>query len=745
MASQTSTVRGATAETGRFGTFGGVFTPNVLTILGIILFLRIGWVVGQAGLWGALGIVFLANVISLLTGLSLSAVATSMHVKAGGNYYLISRSLGLEIGGAIGIPLYLSQAISVAFYIIGFTEALYAVEFFQQFDPRLISIGVVLLFALIAYVGADFALKIQYFILAILVSAIISFFAGGWNSFTAPLTEGVYTAYVDGAYTETISYWAVFAVFFPAVTGIEVGTSLSGDLKDPSKSIPLGTITSILVTAVIYMLVVVWFAVHSNDPRLLIEDNLAMQRIALVPSLILAGVWASTLSSALGSILAAPRTLQAIAVDRVAPKWMAGQLGSATEPRVAVLITSAIAIGIILLGNLNAVAPVISMFFLNTYGMVNLAAAIEKLVGNPSFRPRFQVPWYISLLGALGCYGAMFLINPLATIVAIVISYGVYFYLKRRQMERTWGDVRSGIWFALARFALLELEQERWHVKNWRPNLMVFTGQPHNRQQLVQVANWLSQGRGIVTFFQFIVGDVHQLAGRSMRQRAYKHIREYIQENDMLAFAEVEIVNDFMQGATAVAQAHGIGGLASNTALVGWSGTAKGRISQMELLRNFVALQKSVIFFNYVPDRGFGQRRRIQVWWQGGGNNADLMLLLAYIISQHGSWQEAELFLMRIIRAEAGIADTKAHMNDLLHKARVTATPVIIVASEKQSVAQVIAENSGAADLTLLGMQVPKEADAVAYSERLNELVQSVGTALLIRNGEESQDLLSTG
>lgn len=745
MATQAQTAREATAETGRFGTFGGVFTPNVLTILGIILFLRIGWVVGQAGMWGALSIVLLANIISLLTGLSLSAVATSMKVRAGGNYYLISRSLGLEIGGAIGIPLYLSQAISVAFYIIGFTEALYTVEFFQQFDPRLISIAVAILFAVIAYVGADFALKIQYFILAILIASIISFFAGGWNSFTEPFTEGLYTVYSEGGVAESISYWAVFAVFFPAVTGIEVGTSLSGDLKDPSKSIPLGTIASILVTAVIYMLVVVWFAYHTVDARGLVEDNLAMQRIAIVPSLILAGVWASTLSSALGSILAAPRTLQAIAVDRVVPKWMAGQLGSRTEPRVAVLITSAIAIGVILMGNLNAVAPVISMFFLNTYGMVNLAAAIEKLVGNPSFRPRFQVPWYVSLLGALGCYGAMFLINWIATIVAIVISYGVYFYLKRQQMERTWGDVRSGIWFALARFALLELEHTRWHVKNWRPNLMVFTGQPHNRQQLVQVANWLSQGQGIVTFFQFIVGDVEKMAGRGMRAMAHKHIRDYIQENNMLAFAEVEIVSDFMQGALSVAQAHGIGGLGSNTALVGWSGTAKGRASQMELLRNFVALQKSVIFLNYVPSRGFGQRKRIQVWWQGGGGNADLMLLLAYIISQHGSWRDVEILLMRVVHAKAGVTDTETHMNHLLETARVDAHPVIIVDTENRPITEVIEENSGAADLTLLGMQVPKEADAAAYSERLNELAQSVGTALLVRNGEPEKDLLSTG
>ncbi|MGB3544364.1 MAG: hypothetical protein WBA11_15710, partial [Rubrivirga sp.] len=222
--------------TARFGTFAGVFTPNVLTILGIILFLRTGWVVGQAGLGGALIIILLANAISFLTGLSLSSIATSMDVRAGGNYYLISRSLGLEIGGAIGIPLYLSQAISVAFYIIGFVEAMEVIPFLAAFDAQVFATVVALAFVAIAYVGADFALKIQFGILAILIAALVSFFAGGWGETQAPT--------MGASYTEGISFWAVFAVFFPAVTGIEVGISLSGDLKDPSKSIPRGTIAS---------------------------------------------------------------------------------------------------------------------------------------------------------------------------------------------------------------------------------------------------------------------------------------------------------------------------------------------------------------------------------------------------------------------------------------------------------------------------------------------------------------------
>ncbi|WP_420631932.1 amino acid permease [Candidatus Leptofilum sp.] len=726
-----------TAQAGRFGTFTGVFTPNILTILGIILFLRVGWVVGQAGLWGALAIVVLANLISFLTGLSLSAIATSMDVRAGGNYYLISRSLGLEVGGAIGIPLYLSQAISIAFYIIGFTEALLAIEFFQGIDPRLIATAVALLFAVIAYIGADFALRIQFFILAVLVIALISFFAGGWDSFG--------TINFSANYTIGNSFWTVFAVFFPAVTGIEVGISLSGDLKDPSKSIPRGTIASIAVTAVVYILAVIWFATHLTADEL-INNNLAMQSVAFVPGLILAGVWASTLSSALGSVLAAPRTLQAIAQDRVLPVWMAGKMGSQTEPRVAVLISAIIAVIVIWLGDLDFVAPIISMFFLNTYGMVNLVASIENLVGNPSYRPQFKIPWFISMLGAIGCYGAMFLISPVATIIAIVITYGVFFALEQRQVRHTWGDVQIGIWIAIARYALLQMEKERPTPKNWRPNLIVFTGQPHNREQLVAVADWLSRGRGIVTFFQLIIGDVEKLVGKNLRETARRQIRNYIQDHRMTAFAEAEVVSDFKQGVLTLAQAHGIGNLTSNSILMGWSRTEAGRITQMELMRQLVAVRKSVLFLNYDDARGYGQKRVINIWWQGRGGNADLKLLLAYLIQRHGDWFKAEIRLIRIIDGEEGVTQTEAHLEQMLDDVRVEAEPVVIVREDpQQSIANLIEANSYNADLTILGMKVPSLEETAEYSQRLNELVKAVGTVLLVRNAELGKDLLTTG
>ncbi len=735
MAQTTRATTPLQSRAARFGTFGGVFVPNVLTILGIILFLRTGWVVGQAGLLHALLIVALANAISLLTGLSLAAVATAMQVRAGGKYYIISRSLGLEVGGAIGIPLYLSQAISVAFYIIGFTESIQALEFFRPFDPRLISTGVVLLFGGIAFIGADFAIKVQYLIFAALMGALLSFFTGGWDAIQPPV--------LTPNYTEGMNFWRVFAVFFPAVTGIAVGASMSGDLKDPGKSIPRGTIASILFTWTIYFATVVWLALHGT-PQELIENTLIMQEIARWPLLIFIGVWSATLSSALGSIMAAPRTLQAIARDRIVPRILAAQMGSPTEPRMAVLLTTAIALAVIWAGDLNFVAPIITMFFLNTYGMMNLAAGIERLVGNPSFRPRFHIHWSLSLLGAAGCYGAMFLINPLATGVAIVSSYGIYFYLQRRAVAHTWGDVRSGIWFALARWALLNLESQPYHAKNWRPNILVFTGQPHNRRHLVSMAEWLSRGQGIVSFFQLIVGDVEQLALRNLRAVARRQIRSYILGRNMAAFPEADIVPDFFTGAVTVAQSHGVGGLEPNTVLLGWSGTSQGRRTLIRLLRTLGPLGKSVLFLHYDPARGVGRQAIIDVWWRGRSQNGELMLLLAYIIARHPAWDGARIRLRRVISRAEGREMTEAHLRSLLAEVRVDAEPHVIVAPEDEPFIDTVRRYSTDTDLTLLGMARPAPEQVESYAERLDGLVRSVGTVLLVHSAHE-EALLNAG
>ncbi|NEP63333.1 MAG: amino acid permease, partial [Symploca sp. SIO2G7] len=430
------------------GTFGGVFTPSILTILGVIMYLRFGWVVGQMGLVKTLLIVTISTVITFITGLSISAIATDQVVRAGGAYYMISRSLGLETGGAVGIPLYFAQAFSVALYTIGFAESV-----IQAFPNLNITITVLALVTTIAVTAlalksADIAIKAQYVIMAAILLSLISLaFGSSVSPGDLPTPDTV----------EKESFWAVLAVFFPAVTGIMSGVNMSGDLKDPKKSIPVGTLAAVGVGYLIYMTIPI---VLNNrvDPTNLIADPLIMRKISLWGDAILLGVWGATLSSAIGSILGAPRVLQALARDNILPKrlrWLGHGHGPADEPRLGTWFTLGVVLAVVCIGDLDAIAPILTMFFLTTYMVLNVAAGIEGFLQSPSFRPTFRVPWYISLLGALGCIAIMFLINPAATVAAAIIVLGIYLWLERREIRTTWGDVRQGIWLSLVRAGLL--------------------------------------------------------------------------------------------------------------------------------------------------------------------------------------------------------------------------------------------------------------------------------------------------
>jgi len=275
-------------------------------------------------------------------------------------------------------------------------------------------------------------------------------------------------------------------------------------------------------------------------------------------------------------------------------------------------------------------------------------------------------------------------------------------------------------------------------------NILVFTGQPHNREELVVMSEWLSMGKGIVSFFQLIVGDVEKLTSQGLRRTARRQIRAYIKDRRMTAFAEADVVSDFYHGALTVAQSHGVSGLEPNTVIMGWSRTPDGRTLQMRLLHNLVKLDKSVLFVHFNEVREFGRHKIINVWWGGRSDNADLIMLLAHLISRHPTWDGVQIRLLRIINSEEGRAQTQAHMQELLTRVRVEAEPIALVKETPgQPVMEIITKWSHDADLTLLGMDDPEPAKAEEYANRLNDLISAVGTTLLVRSGHRDE-LLET-
>ena len=468
----------STPEGAKLGTFLGVFTPSILTILGVILFLRTGWVVGNVGLLPALSIVIVANSITLATALSVSAIATNMHVGAGGAYYIISRSLGLEFGGAIGVPLFLAQAFSVTLYAFGLAESLRL--FWPGVPVRAVAGVTVVLVAVIAGKSAEFALRLQIPVLVAIGLALLSLLLGVVGR--AGESVQLFTVAEQAA-----PFWVVFAVFFPAVTGLMAGVSLSGDLRDPKRAIPRGTIAAVLAGFVVYLAVPIALAVAA-DPLDLVNDSLIWFSIAAVPMLVLPGLLGAILSSAVGSMLGAPRTLEALAVDRVVPHVLTWRPFGVKGPSIAYVGSAGLALAAVLLGGLNAVAPVLTMFFLTTYGMINLVAGLEQLWGAPSYRPTIKVWWGISLAGALGCFWVMSLINWFAAALAVIVEIALYVVLRRRSLSASWGDMRYGTMMSVVRGILLRIRHLPVAPRNWRPHILVFAGDLDQRLDLVRLS-----------------------------------------------------------------------------------------------------------------------------------------------------------------------------------------------------------------------------------------------------------------
>ena len=466
----------AVAGPKKFGTFAGVFTPTLLTILGVIMYLRTGWVVGNAGVLGGLGVILLAFGITITTGLSMASVTTNIRIGAGGAYSIISQSLGIEVGGSVGIPLFLSQALAVAMYVFGFREGWLWI--FPEHPALIVDLAVFGAVLAIALVSASFAFRVQYFIMAVIGASLVSVAAaaatGSMQYDVAHVgLVGSFAGSPEDGFTGT-SFWVVFAVFFPAATGIMAGANMSGDLKDPRRSIPVGTLSAIGVSLVIYLLLAYWLA-RSATPEELVSDYTIMMEKAYWGPAVLAGLLGATFSSALASLVGAPRVLQALGEHSILPRgaWLA-QRTPKGEPRHAVYVTAGIVVAALLLRDLNTIAPLITMFFLITYAMINFVVFVEGRLGLVSFRPLFAIPQMVPFLGLAGCLLAMFVVNPAFGLAAVVIVVAVFWLLTRRLIDAPYGDVRSGLFVALAEWAAKRVgEMPGEQQRAWKPNLLV--------------------------------------------------------------------------------------------------------------------------------------------------------------------------------------------------------------------------------------------------------------------------------
>ncbi len=514
-----------------FGTFAGVFTPTTLTILGVIMYIRQPWVVGNAGVVGALVIVFLSVAITFTTALSLSSITTNVRIGSGGAFSLISQSLGLEIGGAIGIPFYFAQAIAVAMYIFGFREGLQTLT--PNVNPIILDIGIFALVMTIAFISTSFAFKIQYAILGIIVLSLVSIYGALFVNELNFNVEwfGKYPGSIENNFQGS-SFWVVFAVFFPAVTGVMAGANMSGDLTNPRKSIPVGTLSSVVLTTIIYVSLIFVSAVIATPDELAKNYNIFIDKAVFGP-IVLAGLLGATLSSALGSFVGAPRILLALGEKNILPK---SQVFSKTskkgEPKNAMYVTAIIVLFGISLRNLNTIAPLLTMFFMITYAMVNVVALVEQTLGLPSYRPTLKIPIIVPAIGAFGSIAIMFIMNVIVALFSIIFILLFYLYLVKMNIKSAAGDSRSGLFTALAEWATKKtnnLSPIR-EVRSWRPDLLI----------PINIPKELRSSYKLIHSIVYPKGSVKILVLRNENELEQKNMESFL-KNAVKKFKETEL------------------------------------------------------------------------------------------------------------------------------------------------------------------------------------------------------------
>jgi amino acid transporter len=681
------------------------------------MYLRFGWVVGNVGLFGSWLIVTLSVGITFLTALSISAIATDRVVKVGGAYYMISRSLGIETGGAVGIPLYFAQALSVALYTIGFAESV--VNAFGRFNETYVALIVTIFVAVLALTSAQLAIRAQYVIMGLIILSLLSL------AFGAPLEETQLELWgTDGGE----SFWSVFAVFFPAVTGIMSGVNMSGDLKDPGKSIPRGTLLAVGTGYLIYMILPFFLATRA-DAATLTEDPLIMQQIALWGPAILMGIWGATLSSAIGSILGAPRILQALARDNILPEWMSflGKgSGHRDEPRIGTAATLGVVVMAVSIGDLNLIAPVLTMFFLTTYLVLNVSAGIEGFLKSPSFRPLFAVHWSLSSLGAIGCLSVMFLINPVATIVAGVIVAIIFLWIQRRELQSTWGDARRGVWMMLLRTSVFQLGHYP-DTKNWRPNMLVLSGAPMRRWGLIELADALNHNRGL-----FTVTSILPAGSRSLIQQEEmeEKISRYLRERGVQALVRVLTAPDPFEGAQRLVEIYGLGPLVPDTILLGDSETSDHGDRYCNLITQLHAAERNVLIFRENTDQHINQYRQIDVWWGGLHSNGSLMLIIAELLRDGIHWRHAQIHLKLVVQDDQAKEVAKENLEALIQNLRINAMTHVIGA-EGRSFDEILHQSSRHADMVILGMAEPTNTFQ-PYYQKVQKRIATLPSTILV-------------
>lgn len=800
-------VKRVTVRAPLMGTFIGVFLPCTQNILGVVLFLRLTWIVGTTGIMGSFAIVFLCCVCTLLTAISMSAIATNGVVPAGGSYYMISRSLGPEFGGAVGVCFYLGTTFAGSMYILGTMEILlkYIVptgglpgdETADNNKMRLYGTCCLIIMALVVFVGVKYVNKLSLVFLSCVILSIMAIYAGVIRTVISPpnfqicllgnrtlqnhnfekcmktevvnnrtrrtdlwdlfcndpmdnttcdsyfevnnLTEiqgipgllsGVITDNLWGNYGPsemlvekkqlpssspsspviknstdvfyvtndiTTFFTLMVGIYFPSVTGIMAGSNRSGDLKDAQRSIPIGTILAIITTSIVYMSCVVLFGACIEGVLLRDKFGMSVKRIPVIgtlawpsPWVIVIGSFFSCCGAGLQSLTGAPRLLQAIARDGIIPFLQVfGHSKANGEPTWALLLTVGICEIGILIASLDAVAPILSMFFLMCYLFVNLACAIQTLLHTPNWRPRFKFyHWSLSVLGMTLCLSLMFISSWYYALVTMIIAACIYKYIEYSGAEKEWGDGIRGLSLNAARYALIKLEEAPPHTKNWRPQLLVLMNLDSDlavkHPRLLSFTTQLKAGKGLTIVCSVLQGTY--MTREAEAKRAETNIKEAMHEEKTKGFCHVVVCSNLRDGFSNLIQSAGLGGMKHNTVLMAWPSNWRQAEDSLfwrnfiETVRETTAAHQALLVAKNIDQFPVNSERlaegTIDVWWivHDGG----LLMLIPFLLRQHKVWKKCKMRIFTVAQMDDNSIQLRKDLQMFLYQLRLNAEVEVV-------------------------------------------------------------------
>ncbi len=679
------------------GTVSGVYLPNILQMLGVILFLRLGWITGHVGVTSMVLIIAMSSGILLITGLSMTSIVTNLKMGGGGSYYIVSRSLGIEMGTALGVLLCCAQLTSIALCISGFVSSLEGM--FPYFSPAVLEVFTLLVLSFLSYVSTNLAIKTQIAIFIALTISLVSVFMGKASNIPNTL---------QALPTETLTFWAAFSMFFPATTGIETGMALSGDLKNPGRSLPVGTLCAILTAYLLYTVLAI-FLNHHIPPELLRSHPLIIQYLATSAPLVILGIWAATLSSALGGVMGTPRTIQAIANDGMLPKFLSKGYGITQLPRNATVVVFLLSAFLTVFTDINQLIPILTMICLTTYALINFLSFFESITQNPSWRPSFKTPWSLSLIGCIACLVSMFMVNAGATFIVLALLIFLYFWAGKRKIQTNWDDLRYSLFSSLARFATNKLSYLDINPKTWRPSILTVVDPSLRHKNLIFFSHSLNQGKGFLTYGTTTFSqDV-----KAVKKRFSQFFTTY----KIPSFQRINVSHDLYYGIESLTRNYGFGPLQPNTIIFSHEKKEDSSLSYVTPLLSAFSQEKNVLVLktSYPDTPSFtyplfkkAPPKKIHLWWGGKyPANFELSLALAYLLQSGKIWAKSVIQINSLVKDE----EEKKQVSEQLEKYKTfLRLPNLIFEvrflSEKDP-SQNIVEFSKSSDLTFLGLKPP--------------------------------------